>query len=354
MASIIIASNGASSAQIDRAVESARSVEGAETYLLADKAAPNLGSTVFVSTKNTSMATAIRGAIDGSQQKLFILLDARLNISGSELANFARFAAERSADTVSYVSLESENDTIDFGDPTVDSIVPIIASRAALPSMCTAFGAEAAELCIASQAQSSAEYACEIAMRSVANHSSLARYTNSLACPVSSDDMVLQSSAAARVLTSVINHTNIEELFPNHPWQAFQAESAAASYHALAALFIRMGEFDPANECLKLSDQFEDSPRSLALKAIIARDKGEMLGAVANMVSSLQQYEIRKKNEEGRHYLTFLPSDLEVINKSLQDGLAALNQRDNKSALSHFSHAVFNFDPFYRDSGIEH
>jgi predicted oxidoreductase len=34
------------------------------------------------------------------------------------------------------------------------------------------------------------------------------------------------------------------------------------------------------------------------------------------------------------------------------DGLDALNKRDNARALTHFSEAVFNFDPFYADHGV--
>jgi hypothetical protein len=103
---------------------------------------------------------------------------------------------------------------------------------------------------------------------------------------------------------------------------------------------------------LKLSDQLEDSPRSLALKGIIAFDRGETLGAVANLVSSLQQYELRKKSD-GSHYLSFAPNNLERINSNLNAGLQALNKRNNEAALEHFAEAVNDFDTFYTEHGVK-
>ena len=35
------------------------------------------------------------------------------------------------------------------------------------------------------------------------------------------------------------------------------------------------------------------------------------------------------------------------------DGLEALNKRENDRALTHFSEAVFNFDPFYAEYGVQ-
>ena len=155
----------------------------------------------------------------------------------------------------------------------------------------------------------------------------------------------------ARTIQTLVNSCNIEDLFPFHSWEMYQEESAAAAYHALAALFVRFGDIESAQECIRLSDQFEDSPRSLALKALVARTKGETLGAVANMVASLQQYEMRKR-EDTKHYVQFSPRNIEKISDNLQSGLAALNRADNETALQHFSEAVFSFDSFYSEAGI--
>jgi hypothetical protein len=153
------------------------------------------------------------------------------------------------------------------------------------------------------------------------------------------------------MLHQLATASNIEEIFPRHDWERHEEESAAACYHTLAAMFIRLGDGASASECLKLSDRLENSPRSLALKGIIALSRGEILGAVANMVSSLQQYELRKK-EAARHYQRFMPQDLEVINQKLHEGLAALNTRNNEVAYKCFAEAVFNFDSFYRDNRV--
>ena len=144
----------------------------------------------------------------------------------------------------------------------------------------------------------------------------------------------------------------VEDLFPSHPWDNHEDESAAAAYHELAALFVRFGDLDAAGDCLKISDQFEDSPRSLALKAMIAQLRGETLGAVANMVASLQSYEMRK-HDNNKHYVRFTPGNVEKISDNLQAGLTALNREDNEKALRCFAQAVFHFDPFFKETGLE-
>lgn len=156
----------------------------------------------------------------------------------------------------------------------------------------------------------------------------------------------------AILLNTAISSILIEELAPQHAWKEFESESLAATYHEIGAQFIKLEDFETALEILALSDRFEDSPRSLALRGLISKMKGETLDAVANMVSSLQQYEKRKAQEEP-HYLIFRPQSFDIVNEVLKDGLDALNQRDNENALSHFAKAVFEFDGFYQQHGID-
>lgn len=162
---------------------------------------------------------------------------------------------------------------------------------------------------------------------------------------------ILENAEIANLIRFAVAECNIEELYPNHAWKEHEEESLSSCYHSLAAIFIRLRDFDAALECLNISEQFEDSPRLLALRGIIAATQGRALEAVANMVSSLQQYEARKRND-GEHYLTFTPTDLETINTDLKEGLDALNRRDNEKAFEYFSKAIFNFDSFYREAGI--
>ena len=166
------------------------------------------------------------------------------------------------------------------------------------------------------------------------------------------EDYSIGKNTRSTMLKVAIETLEIEDLFPHHAWSYHQEESLAACYHTLAATFIRLGEYAAAEECLNQSEAFEDSPRSLALKGLISKLHGETLGAVANMVSSLQQYEQRKK-EIGIHYLNFKPQDIEVVNFRLKEGLEALNKRDNNAALNKFTEAVFNFDSFYADLGLD-
>lgn len=165
-------------------------------------------------------------------------------------------------------------------------------------------------------------------------------------------DVKFSNEENADFIQFAISTINIEELFPNHQWKQFEEESAAACYHALAARFIALGAFEQAKECLQYGDRLEDSPRSLALKGLIALKQGEVLAAVANMVSSLQEYE-KRKGEGSTHYLTFQPKNLEIINTSLQNGLSALNKHENDIAAGYFTDAVFQFDEFYKDCGLE-
>jgi hypothetical protein len=166
-------------------------------------------------------------------------------------------------------------------------------------------------------------------------------------------DSTLTNSQKANLLSYAISSANIEDLFPNYAWKDHEQESAAACFHTLAAHFIRLNDYKSAEECLSMSDQLEDSPRSLALRAMICKEQGQTLGAVANLVSSLQQYEDRKRNNENKHYFTFVPNDLEKINTNLQEGLSALNQQENDKAFGYFKNAVFNFDNFFQETGLD-
>lgn len=168
----------------------------------------------------------------------------------------------------------------------------------------------------------------------------------------SSDEYVADPEIKSSYLRAVVAILMIENLFPNLPWSTHKEEALASAFHSLAAMFLKLGDTLSAEDCISQSEPLDDSPRALALRAIISRRKGETLGAVANMVSSLQQYEQRKK-DNGTHYTTFSPRNIEVVNNKLKAGLEALNQRDNEAALGNFSDAVFEFDGFYAQFGLE-
>jgi hypothetical protein len=176
---------------------------------------------------------------------------------------------------------------------------------------------------------------------------------------IHSKTMTLESAVPSlqergALLRQTVNQINIEELFPNRPWEHGQNEAAAACYQQLAAQFISLQEYSSAEECITLSERMEDSPRCLALKGIVAMLKGEELEAVANMVSSLQEYE-RFKKESSHVLMKINPTseNLEQINAALQSGLEALNARNNSGAASHFADALFKFDSFFSENGLQ-
>jgi tetratricopeptide (TPR) repeat protein len=159
------------------------------------------------------------------------------------------------------------------------------------------------------------------------------------------------STVRAKFLQGIIEGSAIESLFPELSWSdENQNASFAESLFSLAALFIRLGDLELAESCVdQAHDINQDSPRGLALKAIISNGYGETLGAVANLVSSLQQYEqIKDKNQLS----TTSAIDIEKINAELKQGLDALNKKDNQEALAHFASAVCQFDPFYQKQGL--
>jgi hypothetical protein len=154
----------------------------------------------------------------------------------------------------------------------------------------------------------------------------------------------LPARAAAQVLKHLMTSSNIEDLFPDHDWRNRGKQSAASAYHSLAALFLKWSDIASATECLQISDTLDDSPRSLALKGMISKLRGETLGAVAHMVSSLQQYELRKQDSSEA---AMQPKNMEMVDQKLRAGLAALNRRNNEAALECFTEAIFSFDPFF-------
>ena len=165
--------------------------------------------------------------------------------------------------------------------------------------------------------------------------------------------ITLSDKEKAALLSHTVNSCNIEELYPHHAWATHEKESAAASYHSLAANFIRLEDYASAKECLNFGDILEDSPRSQALKAIISSRNGELLGAVANLVNSLQQYETRKSDVSQEHYQVFNPKNIEVVTTNLKEGLSALNEKNNDAARQRFGKAIMEFDPFYGEHGLD-
>lgn len=242
----------------------------------------------------------------------------------------------------------------DIPEISPNTIIQSLSRYDSWPMMCLATSRYALNTVRASDAQSVTEMLVQALIRSAADGDSIRIST--LITPQANQSTVeelstLSKSAKARCLRCAADAMNIEEMFPNHNWTTYSQESAAASYHSLSAMFLSLGDTDSAAQCLSCSEQLEESPRYFALQGLIQEAQGETLGAVANLVSSLQCYEARKKNN-GSHYLSFTPGNVEVLKVRLAEGLDALNKRDNARALESFSEAVFNFDEFYAQHGV--
>lgn len=246
------------------------------------------------------------------------------------------------------VSAELNSSAADFQTPSAETIVQTIQRFESWPVAALACSRKALEAATSDASLSSEEM---IAL-AIMNELALDQRASLIASNIEAPSMApMSNQARAKLLSVALNEFNIEELFTNLAWGIHSKESGALAYHSMSALFIRFGDIESANECLALSERLEESPRYFALKGLIAERRGEALGAVAHLVSSLHCYESRKQND-GVHYLTFNPENPEEMNSELVEGLNALHQQDNNRAYEKFFSAVKNFDGFYREMGI--
>jgi hypothetical protein len=299
--------------------------------------------------------------VDGLSQATALAASKRVLVVSSSLAfsftDLSKLVAEienRSVLEHIIVAPMADDSVLDLPEVSPDTIVQAINRYDVWPLMCVSTSRYALSVVDSERCESTAEVILQGLIQSISDGDSvrISSIINPLVHPAAAEVLCALSPAAkARCLQAAVDGMNIEELFPNHNWSKFSQESAAAAYHSLAALFLRFQDPETAMQCLVCSERLEESPRFFALQGLIQYAQGETLGAVANLVSSLQCYEARKKGD-GNHYLQFSPSDLDTIKARLAEGLDALNKRDNAKALASFSDAVFRFDPFYTEHGV--
>ncbi len=301
--------------------------------------------------------TIVEGLCKASQaaaSKRILVMSSAVNFVPADLARLVAELDTREIREHTIVVPTTEQGCAQIASMSSEQIFNSISKTDMWPMVFVATSRFALSMIGSEDATSAPEMVTQALIRSVAD-GDMIRLSTMVETRISSTDLqklgTMSDDARSRMLKATVDAFNIEELFPNHNWVSFSQESAAASYHSIAALFLRFGDAEAAAECLDCSERLEESPRYFALQGLIHKQKGETLGAVASFVSSLQCYEARKV-DNGKHYITFKPSNLEVVNSRLVDGLNALNKRDNDSALSHFSEAVFNFDPFYAEHGV--
>ncbi len=349
MNSIILLANESTDAAILEALSSINKQAGTEAIIVAARQPAGFpASAKFISSALSNISDAISRAIKAASGGTLLLIDGRCSWQSASLQQILAEGNKGSGLTWFPVTSGAESITLSKG--SAQGILHTITNSANIPAVCVAVKASLVAHLELPQSGCTTETISHLITQLLTSGAPVQRAAITLEAPAQTCN--LSDAARARILKALIASANVEDLFPNHDWKNNDKESAAASYHTLAALFIRLGDDASAEECLQLSDGLEDSPRSLALKGILARERGEILGAVANMVSSLQQYEIRKK-ENADHYSRFNPHNIEVINESLNAGLQALNKRENEVALNCFTEAVFNFDPFYSQLGMD-
>lgn len=302
-----------------------------------------------------NLVDALAQGINTASSKRVIIISSTLSFGTGDISRMAAELETRSMLEHTVYEPSIGAGSLELPEMCADTIVESLKHNSVWPLVCVATTRYALSATNPSGCTSVTEYIAQTLIRSLSDGDAIRASSTAtpLMSPAEASRLTeLSSSQLSRCLHAAVDSLNIEELFPQHNWMSFSKESAAAAYHSLAALFMRFGDQNAASQCLECSQRLEDSPRYFALKGLMQRANGETLGAVANLVSSLQMYEERKLSSS-QHYITFNPSDLEAVQTRLAQGLNALNDKDNERAIEHFSQAVFNFDPFFAQHGVE-
>lgn len=338
--------NGADESAVKSSLQSLQQAHLSDIFLISSKDASS--GARFISLEGRTLNAAMDEALSLVRNEQIMILDARLALDSAMLKSLMQ--SSQPTASIGIFSFTRNGQFIEISEPSTEALFPLLSSSKELPTHAAIVSRRFAMEFKCGVDTSAAELIASMIIKAIVEHEDISRYEDEIEIR-SRAPSALSNQQRANLVHFLVDNNNIEDIFPSHDWVNHQEESAAASYHTLAAMFLSLGDSQSALQALQLGDQFEDSPRALALRALIARQKGEVLGAVANLVTSLQQYEARKKNRG--HYLSFIPSNLEVINSSLSAGLSALNQRDNETALGCFAEAVFNFDSFFKEFGLD-
>jgi tetratricopeptide (TPR) repeat protein len=197
-----------------------------------------------------------------------------------------------------------------------------------------------------------AGFAIELMLEAYSRGESIEIIDSEITVPSDLGAIQAQNRELGRALRHAIEVIPVEELFPSNPWDTRHPESTLSCYQQLAAKFVRFGDLQAAESCLNQADRIAESPRSLALRAVVAMERGETLGAIAKLITSLQEYEQQRQPRASIAVESGTNPPFDSVNTELKAGLDALNAQDNSSALRHFARAVREFDSFYRDSGL--
>lgn len=353
MVTVVVLENGARSTQVEELIERLQQAGAHDLIALgSNRPAKNGPVSNIIISNSVSVGSCLRQAALIARSDTLLIVDARLSPSTEEARILVSEAAKVRSDSMGFATIELGHTDIEFSsEMSVDSFISEMVNGASFPFGAVAMSRKQILDGEEPQGDSTTAALFVYAARHLADHSPIVELTSLKRDALGMAGMIdISRSGRAAALREVVRHANIEEIFPNKPWSTNESESAASSYETLAAYFIKLGDSTSALECLQLSDKLQESPRSLALRAIISRQRGEVLGAVANFVSSLQQYEVRQLNAPQ----AVVPSTAkeESLNQKLRMGLEALNNKDNERAMEHFASAVFSVDSFYAECGL--
>jgi len=349
MLGIILVRNRASDAAFERSLEAVKSTGLANLTIVSDTAVAGMRSIT-----GPFSAAIIADEMTANGASRTVMVDARLAPSNSQLRSAIGAISRGRSGPVNYIPIRRNCKQVDISALKASNLVEFLANSPDWPIMIVGLDPTLIENIRTMQCNSSTELLASLMAVCSVNDQIVSAAGAAIELGSGFDDnstLSLSGNGMSGLLQNMLNLCAIEEMFPAHPWEHFEAESGAAAYHSLAALFLRCGDSETALSCLTLSDSLEDSPRSLALRALIHEQKGEIVGAVTNMVASLQAYESRKAND-GSHYLSFNPMNAELLSNDLQHGLTALNNADNEQAYRYFSKAVVAFDPLLKSAGF--
>ncbi len=329
---------------------------GIDNAILIGKTLPKEGiaKSNFISWSRGNLTKPIEKALNKTSDKWLILLSSEAPLTEKQVRSIASESTKFSSDTVAYLPVKADKSAIEFTDKKVSSLIPCLATNRPFPGMCLVTSAAYLKKFASLGAESAVELIASALLLAVPEGKTITKLSEQLKISgeaLQLHPLQLTGPECARCVRNVAESCNIEDLFPSYPWEKHKEESLAACYHTLAALFIKLGDYDSAKDVLVQADQYEDSPRSLALRGIIFARKNDWLNAAANLIASLQQYETRLREPEG-HYIKFTPKDFAKINSVLLSGLEALNRKNNETAVQQFADAIFLYDGFYSETEV--
>jgi len=313
--------------------------------------APQPGVGLITFSERFPLGTAISEYARSFENNRVLLV----SFQGSELMEFdaavSALADDHTSAALAYAPIHQGSMPVEFPGMTPAGAMSDQLLQDLQPGMLAPSGVISVSIGLLLEAQTASQtlpgLALELFLEAQQKGESIVESGPAMTAPASAEALRPSNSDVAAAVRKAIESVAIEDLYPTLAWIVNEQESGASAYHSLAAKFIRLGDFASAESCLARAEQLHASPRTLALRAVIAMERGETFGAIAKLVASLQEYEQGSKTPS-----SLLSENVEHVNSELKRGLEKLNAQDNSGALQHFVRAIREFDGFYSESGL--